>query len=254
MEFRILGPVRIHLGDQEDTVSGSKQRTMLACLLLAEGRAVSDEHLSRMLWGENPPSTAPAQIYTYASRIRQRIDATARLERIRTGYRLTVDDRTVDYRAFLVSVHRARAANAAGDHAQAALLLRAALGLWQGDALADTTEHLLSAEQPFLEEQRLEALELCIEMELRLHYQRGLIPELKSLVSRYPLRERLRALLMIALYRSEQQADAIALFQDCRRILDEELGVSPGRLLTQTYQGMLTGEVRSRLPQQLAAG
>ena len=253
MQFRLLGPVRILLGGLEDAVSGSKQRTMLASLLLAEGRTVSDDHLGRMLWGEHPPATAPAQIHTYASRIRQRVSPSVRLERIRTGYRMHHDEFDLDYRVFHRLVEQARVATATLDHADAALLLRRALGLWQGEALADTTEHMIAVEQPYLEEQRLEALELRIEAELTLGRQSELIPELRSLVSHHPLREGLRALLMTALYRAERQADAFALFQDCRRILDEELGVPPGWLLTCTYQGLLTGEARSRLPQQLAA-
>jgi DNA-binding SARP family transcriptional activator len=248
MEARILGPVRIHDGAHEDALGGSKQRTMLAALLLAEGRTVSDIRLGLMLWGDSPPATAPAQIHTYASRIRQRIDPAVRLERIRTGYRLPDAQVELDYREFRRLVEQARRAAAAHDHVAVALLLRRALALWQGDALADTTEQMISVEQPYLEEQRLEALELRIETDLILGQQNELIPELNSLVQRHPLRERLRAQLMTALYRAERQADAIALFQDCRRILDEELGVPPGRLLTRTYQGLLTGEARSRLP------
>ena len=248
MEFRVLGPVRITLGGRSDAVSGSKQRTMLAALLLAEGRTVSDEQLARMLWGENPPATAPAQIHTYASRIRQRIDPVVRLERIRTGYRMPAEHVDLDYRRFRQLAEHARRASADQQYAEAALLLRNALGLWQGDALADTTEHMVAAEGPHLEEQRLGALELRLEAELILGLQRELIPELYGLVAHYPLREHLRALLMTALYRAERQADAIALFQDCRRLLDEELGVSPGRLLTRTYEGVLTGEAGSRMP------
>ena len=133
-------------------------------------------------------------------------------------------------------------------YSEAAALLNTALGLWRGDAVADTTRHLISMEQSYLEEQRVEALELRIEAELVLGLQRELIPELRRLVARYPLRERLRALLMTALYRAERQADAIALFQDCRRVLDEELGVAPGRLLSRTYEGVLTGEASSLMP------
>ncbi len=254
MEFRILGPVRVRFQGLEDAVSGSKQRTMLAALLLAEGRTVSDDHLGRLLWGEYPPTTARSQIHTYASRIRQRVDPAVRLERIRTGYRMPDAGFDLDYRDFRCLVKRACRATAALKPAESADLLARALALWQGDALADTTEHMIALEQLYLEEQRLEALEMRIEADLILGRQNTLISELNSLVSHYPLRERLRALLMTALYRAERQADAIALFQDCRRILDEELGVPPGRLLTRTYQGLLTGEARSRLPAQLATG
>jgi len=248
MEVRILGPVRIHLGGREDTVGGSKQRTMLAALLLAEGRSVSDAQMVQSLWGEDPPATASAQIHTYASRIRQRVDPEVRLDRIRNGYQISAEHVDLDYRRFRHLVDLGRRALAGREHAEAALLLRTALGLWRGDAVADTTRHLISMEQPYLEEQRVEALELRLEAELVLGLQRELIPELRRLVARYPLRERLRALLMTALYRAERQADAIALFQDCRRVLDEELGVAPGRVLSRTYEGVLTGEASSLMP------
>lgn len=248
MEVEILGPVRIRLAGREDTVGGSKQRTMLAALLLAEGRSVSDAQMVGHLWGEEPPTTAAAQIHTYASRIRQRIDPEIQLERIHYGYRIAAEPVDLDYRRFRGLVGLGRDALAAREHTQAALLLRTALGLWRGDALADTTRHLISTEQAHLEEQRVEALELRLEAELVLGLQRELIPELRRLVARYPLRERLRALLMTALYRAERQADAIASFQDCRRILDEELGVTPGRVLCRTYEGVLTGEAGSRMP------
>lgn len=248
MEVEVLGPVRIRQGIREDTVGGSKQRTMLAALLLAEGRSVSDAQMVQHLWGEVPPTTAAAQIHTYASRIRQRIDPEIHLERIHRGYRMAAEPVDLDYRRFQRLVTLGRQALAAQEHTQAALLLRSALALWRGDALADTTGHMIAAEQPRLEEQRVDALELRLEAELVLGLQRELIPELRSLVARHPLRERLRALLMTAFYRAERQADAIASFQDCRRILDEELGVAPGRVLCRTYEGVLTGEAGSRMP------
>ena len=248
MEFRILGPVRIHRGGREDEVSGSKQRTMLAALLLAEGRAVSDEGMVRMLWGEHPPATAGDQIQTYASRIRQRVGDAVRLERVRTGYRMPQEDVDLDYRGFRALVNHARTAADDKQYAQAATQLRGALDLWRGEALADTTEHMIFAEQPHLEEERIEALELRIAADLNLGRQHELIPELKKLVSRHPSRERLRALLMTALYRADRQADAITEFQEGRRLLDEEFGVEPGHLLTLTYQGVLNGEARSWVP------
>lgn len=253
MEFRILGPVRVRSGRREDAVSGSKQRTMLAALLLAEGRTVSDDHLRHVLWGEYPPTTAAAQIHTYASRIRQRVYPAVRIERIRTGYSMPDGNFHLDYRDFRRLTERAHRVAAARDYGETAKLLRRALALWRGDALADTTEHMVSAERPHLEEQYLEALEMRIEAELALGRQQELVPELRSLVLRQPSRERLRALWMTALYRADRQVDAIAVFQDYRKTLDEELGVPPGRLLTHTYRGLLTGEACFRLPRQLAA-
>jgi DNA-binding SARP family transcriptional activator len=253
MEFRILGPVRIRTAGQDDAVSGSKQRTMLAALLLANGRALSDEHLSRMLWDTNPPSTATAQIHTYASRIRHRIGVDIPLVRIRTGYQLLAQHVRYDYREFLRLSAEGRSALDAQEFERAADLLNEALALWQGEALADATEHLIMTERPRLEEFRLETLESRIEAELIIGRHRQLVSELTGLVAHHPLREQFRALLMTALYRSDRQADAMSVYLAGRRMLAEELGVEPGLLLARTYQAVLTGEVRTRMPQQLAS-
>jgi len=253
MEFRILGPVRIRTADHEDALSGSKQRTMLAALLLAEGRALSDERLGRMLWDDTPPSTAPAQIHTYASRIRRRLGPDVPLVRIRTGYQLIAHHVYYDQREFTRLSSEGRRALRAQDYRLAADRLREALALWRGEALADTTEHLVLAEGPRLEEYRLETLESRIEAELVLGRHRQLVSELTGLVTHHPMRERFRALLMTALYRSDRQAEALASYLDGRRMLAEEVGVEPGLLLASTYRAVLTGEVRTRMPQQLTA-
>ncbi|MDH6135315.1 DNA-binding SARP family transcriptional activator [Kitasatospora sp. MAA4] len=251
MEFRILGPVRIWTDGQEDALSGTKQRTTFAALVLAGGRTLSDEHLSRMLWDDNPPNTAGAQIHTYASRIRRRLGAEVPLVRIRSGYRLMADQIPCDYTEF---THRSQAGLQAlrgQEYERAAQQLRTALALWRGEALVDATDHLIDAERPQLEEERLEVLEGWIEAELILGRHRQLIPELTRLVAQYPMRERFRALLMTALYRSERQADALSTYLDGRRILADELGVEPGRLLARTYEAVLSGEVRTLMPHQL---
>ncbi|GJF28401.1 hypothetical protein KNE206_11010 [Kitasatospora sp. NE20-6] len=253
MEFRILGPVRIRTAEQEDALSGSKQRTMLAALLLSDGRALSDERLGRMLWDSRPPSTAPAQIHTYASRIRRRLGPDVPLIRIRTGYQLMAQHVPYDYREFTRLSDEGHRALHAQDFAPAAALLGEALALWRGEALADATDHLVLAERPRLEEYRLEALESRIEAELILGRHRQLVSELTGLVAHHPMRERFRALLMTALYRSDRQAEALTAYIDGRRMLAEELGVEPGLLLARTYQAVLTGEVRTRMPQQLAS-
>ncbi|GAA1146886.1 DNA-binding SARP family transcriptional activator [Kitasatospora gansuensis] len=251
MEFRILGPVHVWTAGQEDTLSGTKQRTTFAALVLAGGRVLSDEHLSRMLWDENPPNTAGAQIHTYASRIRRRLGPDAQLIRIRSGYRLVADQIACDHREFAHRAADGLRALREQSYERAAEELRAALALWRGEALADVTDQLIDTERPQLEETRLEALEGWIEAELILGRHRGLIPELTRLVSQHPMREQFRALLMTALYRSERQAEAMSLYLDGRRILAEELGVEPGRLLVRTYEAILSGEVRTLMPHQL---
>ncbi len=251
MEFRILGPVRIWTADQEDALSGTKQRTTFAALVLADGRTLSDEHLSRLLWNTNPPSTAAAQIHTYASRIRRRLGPEVPLVRISSGYRLNASQISCDYTEFANRSQNGLRALRAQQYESACEQLRSALALWRGDALTDVTEELVAAERPQLEELRLEALEAWIEAELILGRHRQLVPELTRLVAGHPMRERFRALLMTALYRSERQAEAMSLYLDGRRLLAEELGVEPGRLLARTYQAVLSGEVRTLMPHQL---
>jgi DNA-binding SARP family transcriptional activator len=253
MEYRILGPVQIGTAGQEDTLGGTKQRTTFAALAVADGRAVCDDHLGRLLWDDRPPATAAAQIHTYASRIRRRLAPGSQLLRSRAGYRLLVGPGAVcDHRLFAEHSRAGLAALRAQQYPLAAERLAAALALWHGEALADTTDLLIEAERPALEEARLEALEGWVEAELILGRHRQLIPELTRLVSRNPMRERFRALLMTALYRSERQAEAMSLYRDGRRILVDELGVEPGRLLVRTYEAILSGEVRSLMPHQLA--
>ncbi|MFJ8625990.1 BTAD domain-containing putative transcriptional regulator [Kitasatospora sp. NPDC093550] len=251
MEFRILGPVHILADGREDSLSGTKQRTMFAALVLAGGRAVSDEHLGRMLWDTNPPGTAGAQIHTYASRIRRRVGSEVALVRIRSGYRLLAERVPSDLGRFAELSQGGLNALREQRFEAAAERLREALGCWHGEALADVTDHLAQAERPQLEEARLEALEARIEVDLILGRHRQLISELTGLVSQHPMRERFRALLMTALYRSERQAEAMSLYLDGRRILADELGVEPGRLLARTYEAILSGEVRTAMPHQL---
>ncbi|MFE4520474.1 BTAD domain-containing putative transcriptional regulator [Kitasatospora sp. NPDC056783] len=252
MEFRILGPVHILADGQEDSLSGTKQRTMFAALVMAGGRAVSDEHLGRMLWDSNPPSTAGAQIHTYASRIRRRVGGEVSLVRIRSGYRLLAQHVPCDLTRFGGLSQSGFQALREQRFELASERLREALACWNGEALADVTDHLIDAERPQLDEARLEVLEARIEVDLILGRHRQLISELTGLVSQHPMRERFRALLMTALYRSERQAEAMSLYLDGRRILADELGVSPGQLLARTYEAILSGEVRTVMPHQLA--
>jgi DNA-binding SARP family transcriptional activator len=251
LEFRVLGPVRVRTDESQDAVTGCKQRTMLACLLLAGGRAVCDGELREALWGERPPRTAEAQIHTYASRIRRTTGAAAPVERVRLGYRIPLDDARFDYRDFCRLVDEGTCTLESGDYLRASRLLHRSLALWRGEAVEGTTDFFIGAERLRLEERRLCALEARIEADLVLGRHRDLVPELLHLVRRHCLRECFRAQLMTALYRCERQADAIACFAECRRLLDDELGVRPGRLVMRTYQSLLSGEALTKSPLQL---
>ncbi|MGW2964271.1 BTAD domain-containing putative transcriptional regulator [Streptomyces sp. NPDC001220] len=243
MEFRLLGPVEARDGARRIPLSGSKVHTVLAVLLLARGRVVSDERLSGLLWGWSPPTTMNAQIYTYVSRLRKHLGPHVDLIRRQPGYQLVAADAQVDVVEFERLERLGRKALEDRRFEEAADALRRALDLWHGPALANVTPFLTEAELPRLEEARTGALEHRIDADLELARHEGLVPELTGLVAQFPVRERLRAQLMTALYRCGRQADALQVFQEGRQVLAEELGVDPGHDLTTTHQALLSGEL-----------
>jgi DNA-binding SARP family transcriptional activator len=245
MEFRILGPTEVWRDGVEVVLDGSKPRTVLAALLLAGGHVLSDERLSTLLWGWEPPATMSAQIYTYVSRLRKYLGDEVAIVRQRPGYLLRADRASFDYAEFRRLSRAGRDHLKAARFDEAAACLARALRLWRGKALSDVTEFLADAELPGLEEDRLSVLEGRIEAELELGRHSALIPELTALVAEYPVHERFRAQLMIALYRCDRQADALGVFHDTRRVLAEELGVDPGPELYRTFQAILAGEVQT---------
>lgn len=247
MDFRILGPVGSWADNTEVPLNGAKQRTVLAALLLADGRALSDYQLGEVLWGKTPPETYQAQIYTYASRLRQRLKKSAQVIRKGSGYSMRLKAAWFDYREFQSMSRAGHTALRAGQYEHASDLLRGAVDLWRGPTLTGVTDYLIEIEGPRIEEARMETLEAGIAADLALGRHRRLIAELVGLVSVHPLRERLRAQLMLALYESDRQADAFAVFYEGRHQLKEELGVDPGPALRKTYQAILTGEVTEAL-------
>ncbi|MFI8460181.1 BTAD domain-containing putative transcriptional regulator [Kitasatospora sp. NPDC085464] len=241
MEFSVLGLVSVKdARGAEVGLDGAKQRTVLAALLLARGRVVTDARLSTLLWDWNPPATMSAQIYTYISRLRKRLGPRVRLSRQGPGYQLDIGDTRFDLVEFERLTRQARSALAASRFDAAARDFESALALWQGPALGNVTEALAQLEVPGLEEARTAALEGRVEADLALGRHQRLVPELTSLVTELPLRERLRAQLMTALYRSGRRADALAAYQQGRRILAHEIGVDPGPELTAVHQAVLT--------------
>ncbi|GAA3495616.1 hypothetical protein GCM10019016_027160 [Streptomyces prasinosporus] len=241
MDFRVLGPVEAHRGGLRIPLSGSKVHTVLAALLLARGRVVSDSRLNFLLWGWEPPATSGAQIYTYMSRLRKLLGEEVRIERRPPGYLLQAPDSTVDLLEFERLDRLGRAALARGHHQEAGALLAEALGHWRGSALANVTEHLAEAELPQLEEARMHALESRIEADLALGRHEQLTAELTGLVARFPLREKLRAQLMTAFYRSGRQSDALQSYYEGRALLADQLGIDPGEALGSTYAAVLEG-------------
>ncbi|MEU6862105.1 BTAD domain-containing putative transcriptional regulator [Streptomyces sp. NPDC046876] len=244
MDFRLLGPVEAKRGGGSTIpLSGSKVHTVLAALLLSEGRVVSDARLSALLWGWNPPATASAQIYTYMSRLRKHLGEEAEIVRRQPGYVLHAPGAWIDLGEFARLDRLGREALAERRHEEAGALLRDALELWRGTALANTTEQMIEAELPRLEEARMIALESRIEADLALGRHEQVTAELTGLVAEHPVRERLRAQLMTALYRCGRQADALHTYYEGRAVLADQLGVDPGEALGSTYQAVLGGDL-----------
>jgi DNA-binding SARP family transcriptional activator len=253
LEFRVLGPVEVRSRDTEIQLGGSKQRTVLAALLLARGKVVTDATLSTVLWGEDPPRTSSAQIYTYVSRLRRGLGEDVVLVRSGQGYALHAPTAWFDLDEYLSLTRCGRAALEQGRHDLASLHLDAALALWRGAALGSGTEFLAETEVVALEECRLATWELRIEADLSLGRSRELISELTRLVTAHPLRERFRAQLMTALWRSHRRADALRVFFDGRRLLADELGVDPSPLLTELYEEIIAEPADSAVPTPLPA-
>ncbi|MFE9701904.1 BTAD domain-containing putative transcriptional regulator [Streptomyces sp. NPDC005930] len=241
MEFRVLGLVSAGSADGAVPLDGAKQRTVLAALLLAGGTVVTDERLTTLLWGWEPPATSTKQLYTYVSRLRTRLGGAVCLERTGQGYRLDIGDAFLDWTAFHDLTGTAGTDVRAGRYARAERRLAAALALWNGPVLTGVTERFAEAEGPRLEEARLAALEDHADAALALGGHTEAVPALTREVTRYPLRERLRGQLMTALSRCGRQADALAVYESGRRILADDLGIDPGPALRAVRQQILTG-------------
>ena len=235
MDFRLLGPLEVAAGKRPLALGGRKQRSLLAVLLLHANDVVSTERLIDELWGESPPRTVAKSIQVYVSRLRKQLGE-GRLVTRTPGYVLHVEPSELDVARFERLVADAQGS----DPKTASDRLREALALWRGPPLADLAyEHFAQAPIGRLQELYLAALEQRIDVDLELGRHTELVGELDALVSEQPLRERLRGQLMLALYRSGRQADALESYADARRTLVEELGIEPGRELRELQQAIL---------------
>ena len=234
MEFRILGSLEVLENGRQVLLRGSKQRALLASLLLHANDVVSRDRLIDELWGASPPDTAPTALQVYVSQLRKALGRDLILTQP-PGYLIRVSDGELDLHRFerLVATARGEAP------AHAARLLREGLALWRGAPLAELDDSFARAERGRLEEQRLAALEQRVEAELALGRHAELVPELEGLVREQPLRERLRGQLMLALYRCGRQADALEVYRSGRRLLDEELGLKPDDELQRLERAIL---------------
>jgi DNA-binding SARP family transcriptional activator len=240
LEFRILGPLEVRDGDRPVEVRGAKQKLLLGKLVLNANKVVSSEALINVLWGEDPPDTARKALQMHISQLRKLLERDGGQPVIVTrppGYELRVGAASVDSARFERALGEA---DRAGGPRAMAERLREALALWRGPALADVERgDALRGEVARLDELRLGATEDRIDADLALGDHAAVIPELEALVAEDPLRERLRAQLMLALYRSGRQADALALYRDTRRVLVDELGIEPSRKLRELEERIL---------------
>lgn len=241
LSARILGPLEVFVGEARIEIPGGKQRELLAVLLVHANEVVSTDRLVDELWGATPPASAVKTLQALVSRLRATLGAAGdALQTHGAGYRLEVRDDQLDAVVFRTKLEEGRRALAGGDARRASVVLVDALALWRGPALADFRyADFAQAEIARLEELRLEAQEERIDAELALGHHRELVAELGTLVAEHPLRERLRAQLMLTLYRSGRQAEALQAFQDGRRLLAEELGLEPGESLQRLERQIL---------------
>jgi DNA-binding SARP family transcriptional activator/Tfp pilus assembly protein PilF len=245
VEFGLLGPLVVRDGGSRVTVSAGKQRVLLAALLLRAGQVVPAAELTRFVWEDKPPGTARVTLQNYVKRLRQTLGPSG-YERIVTrqaGYLLDVEAGELDVARFGELRAAGQAAARAGAWEQASAQLGQALALWRGQPLADVPSQVLAAaEVPRLAAMRLDAIEARIDADLHLGRHREVVAELQSLAAAEPLRERLHELLMLALYRSGQQAAALAAYRAARRQLVDELGIEPGPVLRELNQRILRSD------------
>src|SRR5512133_3480311 len=245
MHFRLLGPLEVSNGDDPVRIGAGRQREVLVALLLHRNEVVSNERMIDALWGERFPPTASKVVQNTVGQLRRALDDRSgqRLQTRGHGYVLRVASGELDIDRFEALVKDGGRALADGRPAEAADRVRKALVLWRGPPLEDVAyETFAQPEIARLEELFAVALERRIDAELALGADADLVPELEALVARHPLRERLRAQLMLALYRCGRQAEALAAFREARRVLIEEVGVEPGGDLRALHEAILRQE------------
>ena len=240
MEFGILGPLEVRADGRAVALGGARPRAVFAVLALHANQPVSAERLAVALWGEDVPPSAVKTVQVYVARLRKALDDPDVLVTTPAGYRLRVRPGELDAERFERQVADGREALAAGRAEHAAAELREALELWRGPPLAElASTPFAPAEIARLEEQHLAAVELRVDADLAAGRHAELVGELQQLTTQHPWRERLHAQLMLALYRSGRQADALEAYRHAREVLVEQLGIEPGAELHDLHEAIL---------------
>ncbi|SNS32241.1 DNA-binding transcriptional activator of the SARP family [Streptosporangium subroseum] len=245
MEYRILGPLEVAVGAQRLDLGAPRQQVVLSCLLLEANRLVTIGRLTEAIYGEDSPTTSRAQVQICISSLRRLFAAHGDPDAIAThsqGYTLRVADGQLDSQSFESLLGQARQAREGRRIEEAVEHYRNGLSLWRGPALDGQESRLVQTAVGRLNERRITANEDCVELELELGRHHELVGELSELVEEHPLRERLRGQLMLALYRSGRQAEALTVYRRARQTMIEELGIEPNESLQQLEYAILTSD------------
>ncbi len=244
MDFRILGFPEVVGEDGPLAIGGRKEQALLALLVVEANRVVSVDRMADELWGDDPPRSATKTVRSYLSRLRKHLGSGAEIETRGSGYVLAIDRAAIDAARFEDLLDSGLARQRSGAHVLAAEELAAALAEWRGPGLAGLEDHdFAQLEAARLEARRLEAIEARVASDLELGRHRRLVAELEQLVATHPFREAFWRHLMLALYRSGRQAEALRTYQEATRRLGEELGIDPSPELRELEESILLQDV-----------
>ncbi|MFF3441209.1 BTAD domain-containing putative transcriptional regulator [Streptosporangium sp. NPDC002721] len=245
MDFKVLGPIEVRTANGQPIALGRrKQRVLLAALLLNAGKAIPTHRMLDWLWGEQAPANAESNLYTYISALRRALGSPSRIEAGSNGYVLRVAPGEIDVRLFEELASQGRLMLSEGRNDVALERCTRALGLWRAESVLEglPLPEPLRGEAARLERLRTTVVDASLEARLALGQHGEVLPDLEALTRRDPLNERLRAQLMLALYRSGRRADALSVYQRARELLAAELGVDPGPDLIRMHQQILVDD------------
>ncbi|SDM24698.1 AfsR/SARP family transcriptional regulator [Allokutzneria albata] len=246
LEFTVLGPLEVRSGTGPVPISGQRQRTVLAMLLLSPGRVVSVDSLVEAVWDDRPPATGRTQIAICVAGLRKAFKAAGCADDViltrAPGYLLLPEAHSIDASEFERELDQAQRLEQGGRHAESVRCYAAALGRWNGPALSGVTGRFAESAAARLEELRLTAYEQSAALRLAEGEHRELIGELTGLLRQHPLREQVRAHLMLAQYRSGRRAEALETFREGRALLIDELGLEPGKVLRELHAAILADD------------